>query len=379
MVTQAKPFYLRPLFAIAAASAVVAAVLGLANLREQRANASPALAAANVIELAAADLIDVKRGELRQSISITGTLMPRNWTAVKAKAAGEVRELLVREGEAVKAGQVVARIDTTEAQAKLQEKIADLEGGKAQLAYATRNREQQLQLMRQNFISQNAFENTQSNYLVAEARLNALQAQVAMARKALDDTVVRAPISGIVAERFAQPGEKVAVDGKLLTVVNLGEFEVEAAVPASDIPSVRIGQEVSFSVEGFDERAFSGRIDRINPSTQTGTRSILVYAVVPNRDGVLKGGLFAKGSLTVDKREQVLLLPITALREESGQTGVWRVSAGKLALQSVKTGMRNEAAGLVEILSGLEPGEKVVKTNLGTLRAGAEVRLAQAR
>lgn len=379
MVTQAKPFYLRPLFAIAAASAVVAAVLGLANLREQRANASPATAGANVIELAAADLIDVKRGELRQSISITGTLMPRNWTAVKAKAAGEVRELLVREGEAVKAGQVVARIDTTEAQARLQEKIADLEGGKAQLAYATRNREQQLQLMRQNFISQNAFENTQSNYLVAEARLNALQAQVAVARKALDDTVVRAPISGIVAERFAQPGEKVAVDGKLLTVVNLGEFEVEAAVPASDIPSVRVGQEVSFSVEGFDERAFSGRIDRINPSTQTGTRSILVYAVVPNRDGVLKGGLFAKGSLTVDKREQVLLLPITALREESGQTAVWRVAAGKLALQPVKTGMRNEAAGLVEILSGLEPGEKVVKTNLGTLRAGAEVRLAQAR
>ena len=93
----------------------------------------------------------------------------------------------------------------------------------------------------------------------------------------------------------------------------------------------------------------------------------------------MKGGLFAKGSLTVSKRDQVLLVPTTALREESGQTSVWRMAAGKLNLQPVKAGMRNEEAGVVEIVSGLEAGDKVVKANLGALRAGAEVRLSQAR
>ena len=150
-------------------------------------------------------------------------------------------------------------------------------------------------------------------------------------------------------------------------------------MPASNIPDVRVGQEVSFKVEGYDRRDFSGRIDRINPSTQTGTRSILVYAVLPNRDGALKGGLFAKGSVTVSKRDDLLLLPTAALREESGQALVWQISAGKLVLQPVKTGARNEQTGMVEIVSGLAPGDKVVKANLGMLRADAEVRLAQSR
>jgi membrane fusion protein (multidrug efflux system) len=374
----AKPFYRRPLSVALALGILAAAAAGFANLRQAPA-ANTATTSVAVIELSAADLHEVQRGEFRQSISITGTLQPRIWTAVKAKAAGDVRELLVREGETVKAGQIVARIDTTETQARLAEKLADLEGGKAQLAYATRNREQQQALMRQNFISQNAFENTQSTFLVAEARLKALEAQVALARKSLDDTVVRAPIAGVVSERFAQAGEKVAMDGRILNLVNLTEFEVEAPIPAADIANVRIGQEVRFSIDGIEDRAFAGRIDRINPSTQTGTRSILIYAVLPNRDGKLKGGLFAKGSLTVSKRDQVLLIPTTALREESGRTSVWRVSAGKLALQPVNAGMRNEETGVVEIVSGVEAGDKVVKTNLGTLRAGAEVRLSQTR
>jgi membrane fusion protein (multidrug efflux system) len=376
---KARPLYRHPAIVAIALAILAAAAVGFAHLRREAVDANKVTTAGPVTELSPADLYEVQRGELRQSISITGTLQPRIWTAVKAKAAGEVQEMLVREGETVKAGQIVARIDTTEAQARLAEKLADLEGGKAQLAYATRNREQQLALMRQNFISQNAFENTQSTFLVAEAKLKALEAQVSLTRKSLDDTVVRAPIAGVVSERFAQAGEKVAMDGKILNLVNLAEFEVEAPIPASDISEVRIGQEVRFGIEGFDDRIFSGRINRISPATQTGTRSVLVYAVLPNPDGKLKGGLFAKGSLTVSKRDQVLLIPTTALREESGQASVWRLSAGKLALQSVKVGVRNDEAGVVEIVSGVEPGDKLVKTNLGALRVGAEVRLSQTR
>lgn len=130
-------------------------------------------------------------------------------------------------------------------------------------------------LLQQKFISQNAFDSTQSTFQVSEARIRALEAQVRLAQKALDDTVLRAPIAGTVSQRLAQPGEKLPVDARLIELMDLAELEVEAAVPASDIPRIRSGQKVSFRVEGFDDKAFTGRVGRINPATQPGTRSIL--------------------------------------------------------------------------------------------------------
>lgn len=329
-------------------------------------------AAPRPVELVASDLVAPQAGPVAASVALTGTLMARNQAVVKAKIAGEVLTLDVREGEAVRAGQVVARIDPTEAQARLREKLADVEAGRAQLAYAARNREQQEALLRQKFISENAAQNAESNWRVAEAKLNALEAQAAIARKALDDTVVRAPMNGVVAERLAQPGEKVAVDGKLLALVDLDPLEIEAAVPASDIPAIRIGQEVAFRVEGYEGREFRGTIDRIAPSTRAGTRSINVYALLPNRDGSLRAGMFAKGAVTVAKRGEAITLPATAIREDEAAPYVYAVADGRIARLPVTLGLRNEEAGVVEV-SGLAPGTRVVRANLGALRVGAPV------
>ncbi|MSQ69854.1 MAG: efflux RND transporter periplasmic adaptor subunit [Betaproteobacteria bacterium] len=331
------------------------------------------------IEIAASDLYDVRLSEMRRSIALTGTLQPRNWTTVKAKASGELREISVREGEPVKAGQIVARIDAIEAQAKLQEKLADLEGARAQLVLAEKNRENQHALLKQKFISQNAFDVTESNYLVAEARLKAVDAQAAIARKSLEDTTVRAPIAGIVSQRLAQPGEKVAIDARILALVDLSELEVESAIPASDISSVRPGQEIQFRVEGYGDRIFAGRIERINPSTQSGTRSIIVYALLPNRDGALRGGLFAKGNLTIEKREKAMVLPSSAVSREGSQWLVWRLTGGRLSTQPVTIGMRNDDEGVLEALDGLKPGDQILRTQLGGLRSGATVTITPAR
>ncbi len=333
--------------------------------------AQPAAAAA--LEFSAEDIATVERRDVRQLISITGTLSPRNQTTVKAKVAGELRDMLVREGDPVKRGQVIARLDATEPQARLDEKIADLEGGRAQLVLAQKNRATQHALLEKKFISQNAFDSTQSNLQVNEARIKALEAQVAIARKALEDTLVRAPMTGIIAQRLAQPGEKIAVDGKLYTLVDLDELEVEAAVPATDIGSVRVGQEVAFRVEGYEDRLFSGRIARISPATQPGTRSILVYAVLP------KAGVFAKGRLTVSKRSDALVAPVTAIREAGGQAFVWRVDDGRLARAPVQLGLKSEADGVVEIVAGIAPGARIVRADLGALRDGAEVKVLERR
>ncbi|TSA15533.1 MAG: efflux RND transporter periplasmic adaptor subunit [Betaproteobacteria bacterium] len=359
-----------------AAGGIAAVVLAAVFVYHNNSVASAQPSSMPVIEFAASDLVQPQTRELRLSISITGTLAPRNWTTVKAKVAGELKSILVREGETVRSAQVLARIDPQDAQARLDEKIADLEGGRAQLALAQKNRANNLALLQQKFISQNAFDSVQSNYQVSEARLKALEAQVALAKKALADTVVSAPQAGIVSQRHAQPGEKLPVDGKILTLVDLAEMEVEAAVPAGDIPSIRVGQEVNFRVEGFGEREFRGRIDRINPATQTGSRSILVYALLPNRDGALKGGMFARGSVTLARIESTPVLPLSAVRSENGETFVLRIASDRLERQVVKLGVRNEDEGVVQILDGLEAQSRVVRSNAGTLKAGTAVKIA---
>lgn len=362
-----------------AAGGLAAAVIAIVIATHDNSAASAPPAGAPPIEFAAGDLVQPQTREMRVSISITGTLQPRNWTTVKAKVAGELKTLLVREGEAVRPGQVLARIDTQDAQARLDEKIADLEAGRAQLALAQKNRANNLALLQQKFISQNAFDSVQSNYQVSEAKLKALEAQVALAKKALADTVVIAPQAGIVSQRNAQPGEKLPVDGKILTLVDLAEMEVEAAVPTSDIPSVRVGQEVHFRVEGFDAREFHGRIDRINPATQSGSRSILVYALLPNRDGALKGGMFAKGSVTLSQIDAALVLPLSAVREDNGRAYVLRIAGDKLEQRAVKLGLRNEDEGVVQIVDGLDAQSRVVRSNLGALQPGAAVKVAAER
>ena len=361
------------------AGGIAATLVAIVLFTHDNSVASAQPASAPVIEFAASDLVRPQMREMRTSISITGTLQPRNWTTVKAKVAGELKSLLVREGEAVSPGQVLARIDAQDAQARLDEKIADLEAGRAQLALAQKNRANNLALLQQKFISQNAFDSVQSSYQVSDAKLKALEAQVTLAKKALADTVISAPQAGIVSQRYAQPGEKLPVDGKILTLVDLSEMEVEAAVPASDIPSIRVGQEASFRVEGFGEREFSGRIDRINPATQAGSRSILVYALLPNRDHALKGGMFAKGSVTLSRIESALVLPLSAVREENGKTTVLRVADNRLEQRAVKLGLRNEEEGVVQVLDGLDAQSRIVRANAGTLKPGAIVKLAPER
>lgn len=361
------------------AAGLGAAVIAAVSINHTNSLASAQATRMPVIEFAAGDLVQPLTRELRVAISITGTLAPRNWTTVKSKVAGELKTILVREGESVRNGQVLARIDTQDAQARLDEKIADLAAARAQLALADKNRVNNLALLKQNFISQNAFDNVSSNYQVSDARLKAIEAQVALARKALADTVVTAPQAGIISQRHAQAGEKLPIDGKILTLVDLAEMEVEAAVPAGDIPSIRVGQEVSFHVEGFGERDFIGRIDRINPATQTGSRSILVYAMLPNRDGTLKGGMFARGSVTLSRVAQALVVPITALQEASGKAQVFAIVGGRLELRPVKLGLRNEDEGLVQILDGLDAQARIVRANLGALKPGTPVKVVAAR
>lgn len=359
----------------AATLIAAAAVAGLATVRSNRAAEPPARE--QTLEFLPGDVLVLAPQTLERSLPLTGTLTPLNETTVKAKVAGELVEVTVREGETVRRGQVLARIDTTELAARAAAKRADVEAARAQRVLAEKNRTTQKTLLEKNFISQSAFDSTQSVYEVALARLRAAEADLAVAQKALGDAVLSAPISGIVAQRLAQPGERVPIDARILAIVDLSRLQLEAAVPASEIGRVKVGQPVSFRVDGFGAREFAGHIERINPSTIAGSRSINVYAVIENPEGMLRGGLFAQGGLTLERVEGALLVPATALREELGERFVYRLADGVVRKASVKTGPA-DGAGRVQVLAGLAAGDRIVTRDLGALREGAPARVVDA-
>ena len=341
----------------------------------QKPPASARTPAAPVLEFLPGDLYTVEAKTLERTLPITGTLSPVTEATLKAKVAGELVEASVREGEAVRAGQVVARIDQTEVRARVAAREADVEAARAQLVWAEKNRATQRALLEKRFISQNAYDNVDSNYEVAAAKLRAAQAELVVARKSLGDAVLAAPFAGVVAERYAKPGERIAVDAKVLSIVDLSRLELEAAVPAAEIARVRIGQRLEFRVDGFGEKAFVGRIERINPTTVAGSRSINVYAVIENPDRVLRAGMFAQGAASIEKMNDALLIPASAVREEAGRGFVYAVHGGRVVRKPVQTGTA-DAAGWVQVLDGLQAGDRIVRSNLGALREGGAARVA---
>jgi RND family efflux transporter MFP subunit len=336
---------------------------------------APSSATPAVIELAPTDLGTAETREVRRELPLTGQLRPIHQAYLRAKVAGEVMEMRVKEGETVKAGQVLARIDPAEYQARLDERVASLAAAKATWENNERTRRNNEELLRKNFISQQSYDNALANTTVAEAQVRAAEANVVLAKKSLDDALVKAPWAGLVAERLAQVGDRAAIDARLINLVDLSRMELEASVPAADIPSVEVGQDVAFRVEGFGTRAFGGRIARIAPQSASGSRSIMVYVDIPNTDGALKGGMFAKGALTLTRRESVTAVPVAALREERGETVVYTIDGDRLARVPVRVGTRNEDEAWAEV-SGVAPGARVIRSNLGALAVGAAVRVA---
>lgn len=328
-------------------------------------------AAPVALHFAPGDLAYVAPRPLSRWLPVSGTLQPVRQAIVKAKVAGDVRQITVREGETVQSGQILARIDTTDLDSKLIDRTGALESAKAQLALAAKTRAMNVRLLNDKFISQNAFDSAESSYSVAQGSVKSMEAQVQLARNALKDAVATAPLTGIVSKRHVQPGEKVAIEAPLVTVVDLKDLEVQALVPAIDVPELRIGMPVEFAVDGFGERRFTGRVERINPSTEPGTRALLVYVGLPNSDAQLRSGMFATGRIALAASAPTPTLPATAVRTEAGQSFVWVIDGGKLSRRIVTLGRRDEATGVVEVKTALPANLPVLAARFDNLKEGA--------
>jgi membrane fusion protein (multidrug efflux system) len=341
--------------------------------------AMPAVAKTNTptaLEFLASEVVTTEPTELRQMMQLTGTLRAVDQVTMKAKVAAEVRAVMVREGEAVAAGQIVVKLDTGEYDARVSQARGNLNNARAQLEIATKTRDNNLALVEKGFISKNALDNSASQYAAAKASVDAAQGALDIVLKSLNDTVSRSPISGLVSVRHVQPGEKVSIDSRLIEIVNLQKLELEAAVPSSEIARVAIGQKVELSVEGLS-RHFDGKVVRINPSTQAGSRSVPVYVQVTNPQNLLRVGMFAEGRLLLSSKSGVMALPQSAVRKVNDSSFVFAIVNNKIERVPVTLG----STGLVgddhhtEITSGLEFGAQVIRADMGNLTPGTPVRV----
>jgi len=348
-----------------------------ARKAQQQAVATAATTKAQtVLELAASDVVPAQNVELAQGLPVSGSLRAVNSAAVKARAAGELQGLALREGDAVQAGQVIARIDATEYKARVRQAQEQADSARAQIEIAQRQWTNNKALVDQGFISKTALDTSQSNLQGAQSTHQAALAAVDMARKTLDDTVLRAPISGVVAQRLAQPGERVGIDTKVLEIVDLSRLELEATLSAADSVQVRVGQEAALQIEG-SARPVAAKVVRINPSAQAGSRSVLAYLAIADATG-LRQGLFAQGTLGTGKTA-ALAIPLTAVRTDKPAPYVQVVENNQVVHRPVEPGVRGDVARETMVaVKGLNPGAVVIKGHLGALREGTAVKFTQA-
>jgi multidrug efflux system membrane fusion protein len=369
---------------IALAIVVVALAFGIVRAisakKAQQLAATRASLEQGQIELSQNDVLTAEVRELTQGLAVSGTVKALNYAVIKARVAGELKEITVREGDSVKAGQVLARIDPIEYQRRYEQAQEQAIAAKAQMEIAQRQWDTNKALVDQGFISKTALDNSLASFQGAVASHKAAIAGADVARKSLDDSVLRAPFTGVVALRVAQLGERVGIDAKVLELVDLRQLEVEAPLSPSDSVDVKIGQTAQLQIEDRTELV-TARVSRLSPSAQAGSRSVLVYLALDKPAG-LRHGLFAKGTLGL-LNSHVMAVPLTSVRTDHPSPYVQVVEKVgedmRVRHQTVEMGIRGTDASGKDpqewvAVKGLSAGSTVLKGQVGAMREGMVVR-----
>jgi membrane fusion protein, multidrug efflux system len=340
--------------------------------------------AQSVIELVSTDVVKAQVKELSMGLPISGSLKAANSAFVKARAAGELQGLTVREGDSVKLGQVIARVDVTEYAARQQQAQDQADAAKTQIVIAQRQFDNNKALVDQGFISKTALDTSLATLNSAQATHRAALANVDLAKKTMLDTVLRSPLSGVVSQRLAQPGERVSVDTRVIEVIDLSRMELEANISAADALNVKVGQTAMLQIEGTTTDVKS-QVVRINPNTQAGSRNVLVYFSIANAPGQsvnLRQGLFAQGSLGTAK-VSALTVPLSAVRNDKPVAYVQVLDGAMVKHVNVELAQRGEVvtngrSETVVAVKGITENAQVLIGALGTVREGTTTKFAQA-
>jgi RND family efflux transporter MFP subunit len=329
-------------------------------------------AAKPTFELADVDVTTVQPADISNEVRISGSLTPIRRSTLAARVASTIIDLPVKVGDVVKTGDLLVRFDTRALQSTLTVRRASADALNAQLELARSVLRRTASLGERGASTEAATLEAQANVANLEAQIRSKQAEIADAERDLANAEVRAVFDGVIASRPVEQDQTVAVNTELLTVVDLSRMEVDAGVPTSRIPMVRVGQPVELNVEGFPDRTFSGEVTRISPTAVAGSRAVRVFLAIDNDDRTLKGGMFTTGILKVNEEKNVIALPVSAVRQDQAGSFVLKIEGGTLRRQPVALGTAWTDRSLVAV-SGLKAGEVVVSASLPALEAGMPV------
>ena len=319
----------------------------------------------------------VEQAELTNGPPISGSLMPELAAQVRAEVSGSVIEVVADQGMAVKKGTVLARIDETAYRDAWLSARATVRTQENNLQVARRNAERTKTLADAGAVAERELEQAQYTVTNAEGLLADARARLATASKHHDKTTVRAPFAGVVSEAVVSAGDVVQPGGALFTVVDPRSMRLEASVPASELAVVKVGTPVEFSVSGYGDRTFTGRISRVNPAVDPATRQVRIYVALPNADNTLVAGLFAEGRVSADTRT-ALVAPRSAVDVRGIRPVVMRLKGGRVERVEVRTGLTEAASERIEILQGLAAGDTLLLGSAQGIAPGTVARIRSA-
>lgn len=339
--------------------------------------ASHAPERSRALELADVEISRVERQTIADDLRISGSLRPATRAIINAPLTGTIATIHADVGDSVSAGDVLVEFDTELLTAVLAARQATLEATQAQLDLARSTLERSRRLGQTGIAAQSAVLEAEASVLNLEAQLRALEADLSQARRQLADARVLAPFDGVVSSREVEAGQAVGANSAMLAMVDLTRMEMEATVPTVRIADVETGQTASLSVDGFANRTFEGRIARISPTAVSGSRAVRVFVEVENENALLRGGMFATGTLQLRSAPDVIALPNGAFRSDEHGAFVLKAEDGRLKRQGVETGSVWPGQGLTEVVEGLREGDLVVTAPLPDLVPDVEFRIAE--
>lgn len=317
----------------------------------------------------------VTNGTLESGPTVSGNIMPEREAQVRAQVGGSVLQTYVDQGSSVRAGQTLGRIEAGGLQDVYLSARAGVTSASNSADIAQRELARSEKLLAAGAIAERDIEQARRNAWAANAALADAKARLATAAKQVGNTVITAPISGVVSERAVSAGDVVQNGGMLFTVVDPSSMRVEGSVPAEDLGQVRLGAPVNFTVNGYPGRTFSGKVTRINPTADPATRQVRIVISIPNAEGRLVGGLFANGRLASQSKSG-LVVPVLAVDARTNVPAVFRVKGGKVERVPVQLGVRDEATEKIEVTSGVQAGDTLLLGAAQGITPGTIVRVS---
>ena len=305
---------------------------------------------------------------------ISGELNAERSASVRSEVAGSVIQVFVEPGQRVAAGTPLARIDATTASAVELSARAGVTATEAQAAQAKKELDRSERLNAAGAIADRDLENARLTYSTTMAQLANVKSLYAQASKSLRNATVRAPFAGVVAGKVISAGDVVSPGTELFTVVDPKSMRLEASVPAAQVGQIQLGMAVAFSVSGYGDRKFTGKVTRVSPVADPTTRQVQILASIPNSAGTLVGGLFAEGRVNAETRS-AMVLPATAIDQRGATPAVLRLRGGRVERVSVTLGIRDDQRENYEITSGVQRGDTVLLGAAQAIGEGKQVRV----